>query len=322
MKFKSLIFTLLLFTLAALPLRAQEGVELELEFVEGKKDSLQTEKLPPAKKLSRRELKALEASWSDEYLDTVTINKKQVINDYSLLGVQYGVGLSQVLWNPSMSQKMVFMPWNFGIMYSRYGKMFNFMPYFGFQIGVFYTQEAFRLKSKDEENYIPTLTGTGESSARMNVIEVPFLAHCHIDFWKMKILVNAGLYGGYRLSIQRFGDNVKEEYANSFTEYNHRMDFGVKAGAGFAFIFDPVEIHFQAMYKHSLSSLYDPDYTSPYYYRFAYPSNIIISVGLHFQITKRSGKTSRMLRQEAKDMVFGTNINEVQNNENQGDNNR
>ena len=179
-----------------------------------------------------------------------------------------------------------------------------------------------RLKSKDEENYIPTLTGTGESSARMNVIEVPFLAHCHIDFWKMKILVNAGLYGGYRLSIQRFGDNVKEEYANSFTEYNHRMDFGVKAGAGFAFIFDPVEIHFQAMYKHSLSSLYDPDYTSPYYYRFAYPSNIIISVGLHFQITKRSGKTSRMLRQEAKDMVFGTNINEVQNNENQGDNNR
>ena len=34
MKFKSLIFTLLLFTLAALPLRAQEGVELELEFVE------------------------------------------------------------------------------------------------------------------------------------------------------------------------------------------------------------------------------------------------------------------------------------------------
>ena len=106
MKFKSLIFTLLLFTLAALPLRAQEGVELELEFVEGKKDSLQTEKLPPAKKLSRRELKELEASWSDEYLDTVTINKKQVINDYSLLGVQYGVGLSQVLWNPSMSQKM------------------------------------------------------------------------------------------------------------------------------------------------------------------------------------------------------------------------
>lgn len=312
MKHKLLILTLLLLAGTTVQLSAQSRVELDLDLVEGKTEIQTEDSLAPARKLSRRELKKLEENWSDEYLDTVDIKKKQLINDYSMIGVQYGVGLSQVIWNPSMTQKMVFMPWNFGVMYSRYGKMFNFMPYFGFQLGIFYTQEAFQLKGKDEESYTPTLPGTGESYARMNVIEVPLLAHCHIDFWKMKILVNAGLYGGYRLSIQRSGEYVKDEFANAFADYNHRMDFGVKAGAGFAFIFDPVEIHFQAMYKHSLSSLYDADYTSPYYYRFAYPSNIIISVGLHFQITKRTGKTSRMLRQEAREQVFGTGTRETQ----------
>ena len=60
------------------------------------------------------------------------------------------------------------------------------------------------------------------------------------------------------------------------------------------------------MYKHSLSSLFNPDYNSKYYYRYAYPSNIIISAGLHFQLTKRTGKTKSELKKQAKDIVYGT----------------
>ena len=37
----------------------------------------------------------------DIVLDTININKKTYINDYSMIGVQYGAGLSQVMWNPS-----------------------------------------------------------------------------------------------------------------------------------------------------------------------------------------------------------------------------
>ena len=51
MKFKSLIFTLLLFTLAALPLRAQEGVELEIIIVDNcsrEDDALAVEQLAKA----------------------------------------------------------------------------------------------------------------------------------------------------------------------------------------------------------------------------------------------------------------------------------
>ena len=54
------------------------------------------------------------------------------------------------------------------------------------------------------------------------------------------------------------------------------------------------------MYKYGMSSLYKPDYYSEYYYRYAYPSNFIFSVSLHFQITKRIGKTSHELKREAR----------------------
>ncbi len=35
--------------------------------------------------------------------------------------------------------------------------------------------------------------------------------------------------------------------------------------------------------------------------------DIMVSVGLHFQLTKRNGRTSAQLRQQAKDIVYGKN---------------
>jgi hypothetical protein len=58
------------------------------------------------------------------------------------------------------------------------------------------------------------------------------------------------------------------------------------------------------MYKHSLSTLYKPDYASTYYYRFAYPSNIIVSAGVHFQLTKRSGLTKKEIKKQARKIVY------------------
>lgn len=246
--------------------------------------------------------------WDGVYLDTVVIKKTTTINDYSMIGVQYGAGLSMVYWNPSVSQKLDFIPYNIGIMYTRYGKMFGFMPYFGIQMGLFYTKESWTYKTTDDGQYTPYMPGTQESSAKMTVLEVPVLAHMHIDFWKMKVILNIGFYGGYRLDINRSGNIVKEEYINSFTDYNNRVDWGLKGGAGIGFVFDPIEIHIQGNYKHSFSSLYKPDYNSDVYYRYAYPANIIVSVGLHVQLTKRTGKTSKDLRKEAYDKVYGTPV--------------
>ena len=111
------------------------------------------------------------------------------------------------------------------------------------------------------------------------------------------------------MGIERFPGKtgyVKDEVAKSFLDSDIRFDYGIKGGLGFGLVFDPIEIHFQAMYKHSLSSLYQPDHYSEYYYRFAYPSNIIISAGVHFQLTKRSGMTKKELKNKARSIVYET----------------
>lgn len=258
-------------------------------------------------------------SLSDEVIDRYDLKRKKKINDYSMIGVQYGVGLSRTLLQPETAKEdMIFMPYNVGVLYTRYGKMFGYMPYFGFQAGVFYTQEGYKFRFDNKKNAVPVYLGA--QSAVMDVVEVPLLAHCHADFWKMKLILNAGLYVGYRLNIHRYEpDNLSDiEYVinltpdysyesvsheREFADFENRFDYGIKGGLGFGFIFDPVEIHVQAMYKHSFSSLFKADYYSSYYYRYSYQQNVIISVGLHFQLGKRVGRTRGQLRKEARAFV-------------------
>lgn len=243
---------------------------------------------------------------TNEFLDTVSVKKKLKLNDYSLIGVQYGATLSQVMWNPSQKQNMLFLPVNFGVTYTLYGKMFGYMPYFGFQAGLFYAREGYQFEYDEDDDY--TFTIEGAEKAVMQVVELPVLAHIHVDFWKMKLLVNIGCYAGYRMSIERFpgkNSSVAEEIKYSFLETDNRFDYGIKGGVGIGLVFDPIEIHITGMYKHSFSSLYQPDYYSEYYYRYAYPSNIIISAGVHFQLTKRTGQTKHNLKKIAKEMVYG-----------------
>ena len=247
-----------------------------------------------------------EDQWTNEYLDTLNLKRKLDINDYSMIGIHYGIGLSRVMWNPSQKQDIAFMPYNIGVTFTKYGKMFGYMPYFGFQAGILFTQEGYQFEYNEEKHY--TYKIEGAERAVYDVIEVPLLAHMHMDFWNMKIMANIGCYGGYRLAIERFPGKtgyVSEDMVHAFKDTDRRMDYGIKGGLGFGFIFDPIEIHLQAMYKHSFSSLYEPDHYSEYYYRFAYPANITISAGVHFQLTKRTGQTKAQIKQTAKDIVYG-----------------
>ena len=241
---------------------------------------------------------------TDAQLDTIDVKKKLHINDYVLVGVQYGAGLSQVMWNPTQKQDMVFSPINVGVTITKYQKMFGYMPYFGFQAGIFYAREGYQFKYNEANDYIYKIEGA--EKAIIDVVEAPVTFQFHYDMWNFKIMANVGCYAGYRLSIHRFpGETgyVKPELEHSFKDTDIRWDYGIKGGLGFGIVFDPIEVHFQAAYKHSLSSLYTPDHHSPYYYRFAYPSNIIISVGVQYQLTKRTGKTKAQLKQMAREMV-------------------
>ena len=278
---------------------------LSILFIAACWTSLSAQNIKESDELTLSDIHAL----TDIQLDTIDIKKKLNINDYMMFGVQYGAGLSQVMWNPTQKQDLVFTPVNFGVSVTKYQKMFGYMPFFGFQAGVFFAREGYQFKRNDNTDYIYKVEGA--EKALIDVVEVPMLFQFHYDMWNFKIMANVGCYGGYRLAIQRFpGETgwVKDELKNSFTETDRRWDYGIKGGGGFALVFDPVEIHFQAAYKHSLSSLYEPDHYSEYYYRFAYPSNIIASVGLHFHLSKRTGRTKAEIKQMAKDMIYNPEI--------------
>jgi len=285
------------------------GVELDFRFID-EADSLdqpQPEKPAEKDRKSKKDIKkgVDTVKFDNLYLDTLVIKKKNVINDYSMIGVKYGAGLSSAMYNPSRSMRMRFSPVNFGVVYTRYGKMFQYMPYFGLQVGAFYETEGYNFK-KDKETGEPSYTESGADNAMFHTANFTALAHCHADFWKMKLIINVGYYAGYRLDITRYlnGEVVSRE----FEDYDKRFDYGIKGGVGFGFVFDPVELHFEATYKHSLNSLFAPNYASEYYYRFAYPYNIVISAGLHFQLTKRVGKTTRQIKQEAREVVFNPTV--------------
>lgn len=252
----------------------------------------------------------VEKKYSDIYLDTVTINVKNYINDYSMIGVQYGVSLNQMMFNPTKKQKMQFNPINVGIVYTKYGKMFGYMPYFGFQTGFFYGKEGYEFK-KDKKTGEYTESVDGATSATYEYMEVPLLAHMHLDVWHLKFIVNGGLFGGYRMSVERQGTLSDDKYLTTFYDYDRRFEYGVKAGVGLGLFFDPIEFHLTAMARYSLGSLYKPDYNSEYYYRFAYPFDIIISGGIHIQLSRRTGKTKSQLKKEAKELIYETGIENI-----------
>ena len=236
---------------------------------------------------------------------TVTVQNVADINDYDLIGINYGVTYSQMQFNPPLKQDWLFNPLYVSLTYTHYLKLFQYMPYFGYQIGIAYGKEGYRFTENKETHTIYKIEGA--TQAVMDVVEVPFLAHFHFDALHFKIMANAGLYGGYRRTITRTGPNVTPGLENAFATTDRRPDYGLQGGAGIGFIFDPVEIHVNALLRYSWSSIYTPD-SSPsiynqYYYRFAYPLDVNVMVGVYFQLTKRTGRTSKDLKRQARDIV-------------------
>lgn len=250
----------------------------------------------------------------DEFLDTVKVFGKQKINNYSLLGVNYGVTFSNTYFSPSKHNRGYVVNPNFiSVQYTYFMKMFDQLPMFAVVVGADMGNEGYTFKQFEDgsSNHVD-----GATWCSMKVFEVPAMAQIHVDFDPFKLMVNVGVYGGWRQSIERRGPNMDQNYATSFKPYENQLDYGLMGGAGFAIMLDPIEIHFNALVRWGWSSFYEPDYPDPvfhpyntYYYRYAYPLDIIASVGVHFQIEKRRGKIKSQLKKEAKAIVYGTPSN-------------
>ena len=249
--------------------------------------------------------RAQHTSEADSLLREETPAKKALINDYVMIGVNYGVSFSNMYYSPARHNRAwQFMPNYVSVTFTKYSKMFDNIPMFGLVLGVVHGYEGFGFKRDPETGRSQDVDGAEQGT--IEVFEIPALAQIHVDFHPGKILANVGVYGGWRNSISRSGPNLEPEFANAFRSYENRWEYGFQGGAGFALMFDPIEIHFNALLRWSWSSLYAPDYASKYYYHYAYPLDIIATVGVHYQLTKRSGKTTKALRQKAKEYVYGS----------------
>ena len=250
-------------------------------------------------------------TFSDDYLDSVKVSKKVFVNDYTLIGVDYGVTMAGFSCNPTISDSApLFVPGYFSLMYTHYEKLFERYANFAFRAGIAYAHEGFAFNQNvDEDGTIRSNSVDGATKAVIELLEVPLLAGFHVDASPVKFQAEVGVYGAYRRSIQREGPTLEEQFRTSFKEYERRFDYGLRGGAGIAFMLDPIEIHFNALIRWGWQSLYDPDYYSKYYYRFAYPLDLTFTAGIHFQFTKRTGKTTRMLKQMAKEKVYGKTEN-------------
>lgn len=272
---KAIKFILLSLFLLSLPLGARER----------KKDTLEVR------------------TYTDAQLDSIDMRKAVQVNDYSLIGFEFGLNMAKTRFNPVKENSSFSNPGVFGITYTRYGKLFNTMPYFGFQLGLYYGQDGYYFK-EDEDGYVPSVDGV--TKAVFDYIEVPVLAHFHVDVWKIKVMGYVGPYFDYRTGVHRESSmySFDTDYTDKFFDYDKRFLYGIKGGGGLGIMLDPIEIHFTAMVKYGVKTIYDADYYSQYYYRYARQMDIVISAGIHLQLTKRSGKTTHALKREAREMIW------------------
>ena len=244
------------------------------------------------------------------YLDTVKI-KVPDLNNYSSIGVSFGVTSAYMSFNPSHRQHHTYYPGYASLRFTHYEKMFDYLPYFGWQIGIEYGHEGYRFRKEEDMLYKER-----SNRIKMEVVEVPFLAMIHYDTRWMKFFAEVGLYGGYRLSVERFGPYVEEAYRYSWYDSDRQIDYGLQGGVGIGFFLGQFEFFALAQLRYGWSSIFEPDSQFPVgsgyedrnavYWRFAYPMDYIFSFGVNYALGKRYGKTRQDLKREAYDIVYGT----------------
>lgn len=197
-----------------------------------------------------------------------------------LIGVRGGYNISGIDFQRNDQPKPISTIINFSFLYTYYHPMWEMFPFFGIQTGISYTEQGYSLPGYHPELYDTT---------RYRVLTVPLVSQFHIDFWKMRLLVNIGAFGGYRMSAKEsyyLSENERVSGKYKFDCYDIRPDYGFIGGGGLAFKIDPFELHFECNYSYSLSLLYNPRKLSNSYYIYIYPHQLVFSLGLHYRLSK------------------------------------
>lgn len=250
---------------------------------------------------------SLPDSVTTSYLDSVKVNIAAP-NDYWMVGVFGGASAQYGYFNPDRLVRWQLQYPVYGFSLVRHYTMFGLFPNMGMEMGAQLNYEGYEFKKNSETG--SRFTESGAYKAMITVPEAFFLSHFHLDMGShFKVLAKVGIYGGYRWKISRVldeqyqGIETYEQYVNEFRDYDKRLTYGAQGGLGLGLMFNPFEFHLMANVKWGWSSFWQPDYISPYYYRFAYPLDATVTFGLYYQLTPRYGHTRAQLKKLARKMV-------------------
>ena len=253
-----------------------------------------------------KEFFSLPDTITNEYLDSLKLQVRKP-NDYWMVGVYGGASLQFGYWNPSRLTIAQFQLPVYGFSLIRQFSMFGIMPYMGLEIGAQQNYEGYEFKTNKETGY--RSTESGAYKAMLRVPEAFLLTHMHFDIGEhFKLLAKLGLFGGYRTSINRVLDDAYkgssyDEYQTAFRDYDLRWTYGLMGGLGMGLVFNPIEIHLNVNLKWGWGSFWQRDYASPFYYRFGYPLDGTVTLGVYYQLTPRYGHTRAQLRRLARKMM-------------------
>ncbi len=186
-----------------------------------------------------------------------------------LIGVRGAYNISGVDFTPKGEQSSLSTVKNISLVYTYYHSLWDIMPHFGFQAELSYQEQGYKVNDKEH---------------LMTVVKLPLVSQFHVDFWKMRLLVNVGGFVGYRLKKVVRDVPTGVEVEESFDRYDNRGDFGFIAGGGLAYKLKPFEIHLECNYHYSLSNLYHPKKFSDNDQIFTYPNQLLMSVALYFHL--------------------------------------
>jgi hypothetical protein len=199
-----------------------------------------------------------------------------------MIGIRGGYNTTGIDFQRNDDPKNISTIVNCSLLYTYYHPLWDHFHFFGIQTGISYSEQGFSMPSlyHPEELYDVT---------RYKVISIPVVSQFHIDFWKLRLLVNLGAFVGYRFGAQEWlftedREKVKQPYM--YDCYDKRTDYGFIGGGGLAFKAKPFEIQFECNYNYSLSLLYNPRKVSNNSFIYVYPHQLVFSLALFFPLSK------------------------------------
>lgn len=192
-----------------------------------------------------------------------------------LIGAKIGYSLNSISFSQDIDTKTLSSFKNFGLYYTYYHNLWNQISLFGLETGVQFNEEGYKSIVYTD----PDKTEWTEGRESVQEITLPLISQFRIDFWKMRLLVNAGCFASYKISAS-FSPNLSEDITKTY----RKGGYGFILGGGVAYVFRPFEIHIEANYKYNFSNLFSQEV----FYDQVWVSNnttqIIISAGLFYRI--------------------------------------